>query len=299
MPLVVFFAITFAVTWPCFTAVAMMQPGPLRTLVLFIGIFAPAMVALLLTARAEGRRGVVALLGRLFVWRTGARWYVFALGYMAAIKIAVALIHRVAMGEWPQFGNESWIVMLAATMGSTLVGGQAGEEIGWRGYALPRLIDRFGFAAATLLLGVIWAVWHLPLFFVSGADTQGQSFPLFVLQVTAMSVAIGWLCVRTNSLLLTMLMHAAVNNTKDIVPSRVPGATNVFAFSTSVAAWLTVILLWMSAAYFIRDTIRRTPTRMNAKEGSDAGAVPLDSVSADVPLAGSESGRAGIAGPGR
>lgn len=246
-----FFLLTFAVTWPCFTAVAVMPPSPLRLLVLYVGIFAPAMTALALTARAEGKAGVVALLGRLFVWNVGVRWYVFAIGFMATIKLTGALLHRVVLGAWPHFGDEAWYVMLLATLASTLMGGQTGEEIGWRGYALPRLLSRFGFARASLLLGVIWAVWHLPLFYVSVGDTYGQSFPLFVLQVTALSVVMAWLYVRTGSLLLTMLMHAAVNNTKDIVPSAVRGATNVFALSTSVVAWITVSLLWISAAYFI------------------------------------------------
>jgi membrane protease YdiL (CAAX protease family) len=115
--------------------------------------------------------------------------------------------------------------MLTALLFSTWI--QAGEEIGWRGFALPRMSVKIGLPMATLLLGVIWAFWHLPLFFLKGATTYGQSFPLYFIQVTMLSVAVGWLYWRTKgSLLLTMLMHAAVNNTKDIVPSAVPNATN-------------------------------------------------------------------------
>jgi membrane protease YdiL (CAAX protease family) len=111
---------------------------------------------------------------------------------------------------------------------------------------------RFGLARASLLLGVIWACWHLPQFFILESDTYGQSFFVFGLQVTALSVAIAWLYARTNgSLLLVMLMHAAVNNSKDIVPSAVPGATNTLGFSASLVAWLTVTLLWICAAYFL------------------------------------------------
>jgi len=129
---------------------------------------------------------------------------------------------------------------------------QAGEEIGWRGYALPRLAARFGLARASILLGVIWACWHLPQFFIPEVDTYGQSCFVFVLQVTALSVAMAWLYARTNgSLLLVMLLHAAVNNAKDIVPSALPGASNPFALSASLVAWLTVTLLWICAAYFL------------------------------------------------
>jgi membrane protease YdiL (CAAX protease family) len=103
-----------------------------------------------------------------------------------------------------------------------------------------------------VLLGVLWACWHLPLFFMAGTDTAGQSFPLYLLQVTALSAAMAWLYAHTRgSLLPVMLLHAAVNNTKDIVPSAEPNATNSWALSHSLVAWLTVTLLWLCAGYFL------------------------------------------------
>jgi hypothetical protein len=87
-----------------------------------------------------------------------------------------------------------------------------------------------------------------------------------VLQVTALSVAIAWLYAHTNrSLLLPMLMHAAVNNSKDIVPSAVLGATNPFALSTSLVAWLTVAALWICAAYFL---VQMPKTQRGAQQWS-------------------------------
>lgn len=250
-----FFLITFAITWPCFSAVAVLSatmPAPLRIALLFFGIFAPSLVALALTSRAEGSAGVIDLLSRLIQWRVAARWYVFAVAYMATIKLTVALLHRGITGVWPRFGNEPWYLIVAATVFSTVVGGQAGEEIGWRGYALPRLARRFGYAGASVLLGVIWALWHLPLFFYRAADTYGQSFFVYTLQVTAISVAMAWLYHGTGgSLLLTMLMHSAINQSKDIVPSAVPGASNPFTLSSSVVAWLTVAMLWTCATFFL------------------------------------------------
>jgi membrane protease YdiL (CAAX protease family) len=142
--------------------------------------------------------------------------------------------------------------MVGATIFSTVVGGQAGEEIGWRGYVLPRLTSRFGLAQASVLLGVIWATWHLPLFFIPGSDLLNQSFPVYLLQVSALSVVFAWLYWRTEgSLLLTMLLHAAINNTKDIVPSAAQNATHPFTLSASPVAWLTVTLLWITAGYLL------------------------------------------------
>src|SRR3954451_13302221 len=146
-----FFFITFAITWPCFSAVAAFSAGAapqlaiLRGPILFLGIFAPSIVALSLTARAAGTAGVLALLRKLVQGNVGVRWYLFAAGYMAAVKVTVALLHRVVLGAWPRFGDEAWYVLIAATIFSTVIGGQAGEEIGWRGFALPRLAARFGY----------------------------------------------------------------------------------------------------------------------------------------------------------
>jgi uncharacterized protein len=247
------------VSWTCFiTAIALSGSfgssvsavSGFRTPLLLLGTFAPSLVALWLTARTDGNAGTQALLRRLFQWQVGARWYVFAITYMAVIKLAVALVHRVVTGSWPRFGNEAWYVIAVAIVFSTPV--QAGEEIGWRGYALPRLAARFGFARASVLLGLIWAFWHLPLFFVPGLDTYGQSFPVWALAVTALSVAITWLYAHTNaSLLLVMLMHSAVNQTLGVVPSAVANAANPFALSPSLVAWLTAAFLWIGAVYFL------------------------------------------------
>jgi len=256
--LLAFFALTYLVSWAAWIGGAALvrtaAPAPaglaaLNGFLYILGVFAPALVALALTARAEGRAGVLALLRRTLPGSVGMRWYVFALGYMAAIKLAVALSLRVATGAWPAFGPEPLYLMAIATVFSTPV--QSGEEIGWRGFALPGLSSRLGLSGASVVLGVIWACWHLPFFFIPGADKTGQSFPMYLLGVTGLSVAMAWLYWRTGgSLLLTMLMHAAVNNTKDIVPSAVAGATHVFALGSSRVGWLSVAMLWICAAYF-------------------------------------------------
>ena len=255
--LFIFFSLTYSVSWTAFALAVVLAPrtgspnsGLATSPVFLLGVFAPSLVALALTARAEGRAAVSALLRQIGVWPSAARWYVFAVGYMAAIKLAAALLHRVITGEWPAFGQTPLLIMAAAIVVSTPV--QAGEEIGWRGYALPRLAKHVGLARASIIVGAMWACWHLPLFFIPGADTSGQSFPVYLLSVTALSIALAWLYWRTGgSLLLTMLMHAAVNNTKDIVPSVAAPGVHPFTLTASPMAWLTAALLWICAGYFV------------------------------------------------
>ncbi|MFZ2491887.1 MAG: CPBP family intramembrane glutamic endopeptidase [Thermoanaerobaculia bacterium] len=165
-----FFGATFAVTWPCFAAVAILSHrmpdaganASVQALLLFIGVFAPGFVAIGLTAQESGTAGVAALLKPLLAWRSAPHLYGFALGFMAAVKLTVAILHRLVLGTWPTFGAGLWYLILAATVLSTVLGGQAGEEVGWRGYALPRLAGYFGYTLGSVVLGMVWAVWHLP-----------------------------------------------------------------------------------------------------------------------------------------
>src|SRR5687768_6923152 len=134
-----FVVLTFALSWSLWFASGATSPTGPNTPVFLLGVFAPGIVALGLTALTGGRAAVVALLRRLIDWDVPVRWYVFAATFMLAIKLTAALVHRVAFGAWPAFGQEPLLLMLAATVASTMMGGQAGEELGWRGYALPRL----------------------------------------------------------------------------------------------------------------------------------------------------------------
>lgn len=248
-----FFGLTFLTSWILWGAagaVPGLSSDGTRALLFLPGTFAPALVAVVLTRVNDGARGTRALLGRLLLWNVGFRWYLFAAGYMIAIKLGAALVHRGITGAWPAFSSVPVYLLLAAALFSTVF--QAGEEIGWRGFALPRLTARMGLGAASVVLGVVWALWHLPLFFISETTTTGQSFPVYMLSVTALSVAMAWLYARTGgSLLLVMLMHAAINNTKDIVPSPSSAGGGVLALDASLLSWITMALLWLGAAWLL------------------------------------------------
>ena len=240
-PLLKFFGLTFALSWALWSLAGLVPMGtPFRTALFLPGTFAPAFVGLWLGGRS--------LVDRAFIWPVKARWYGFALFYMAAVKLAAAVVHRLATGTWPAIEADPWFVFLGATLVSTPF--QAGEEIGWRGFALPRLTERLGLAGASLILGIVWAAWHLPLFFIAGTDTTGQSFPFFLVSVTAISVGLAWLYARAaGSLLLVMLMHAAANNTPHFISSPVSG--DIWALHASLAQWLTALFLWMAAAHLL------------------------------------------------
>jgi len=257
--LLAYFSLTYLLSWSLWAAAAALTSGTasptsqlsaLGALLYLPGTIMPALVALAFTARAEGRVGVQALLRPIFEAPVGLRWYLFAISYMAVIKLAVALVHRLLTGAWPAFGDTPWYLMALAIVFSTPA--QAGEEVGWRGYALPRLSSRLGLPRAGILLGVLWACWHLPLSVIPGTDNYGKSFWAYLLAVTALSVAMAWLYWRTGgSLLITMLMHSAVNNTAGIVSSPASPTGDSFTLNAPLVAWLTAALLGIGALYFL------------------------------------------------
>jgi membrane protease YdiL (CAAX protease family) len=254
-----FFIATYALSWGCWIAAVAISTGTMASppetpavssVLLLVGTFAPAIVSLLLTANTGGISNVTTLLSRMLQWHVNSRSYLVAILYMPAVKAAVAVTHRVATGAWPRFGHERPLLIAVAILLSTPV--QSGEEIGWRGYLLPRLAERMGFRAASIVVGMVWGFWHLPLFFLPEADKYGQSFPLYVTGVVAFSVALSWLYVNTNgSLLLTMLMHSAFNQTIGIVSDILRPGDKPFAGNASLSFVLTIAWMWIAAAFFL------------------------------------------------
>ena len=252
-----YFSFTYVLSWLWFGAAAYLlscaglSASSVGGLVFLPGVIMPALVAIAMTARSEGRAGVWQLLGGIVQWRVNVWYYAFAAGYMIAIKLAGALIYRIAFDIWPVFGALPWYVIAVAVLISTPV--QAGEEVGWRGYALPQLTKRFGLRGASIILGVIWAAWHLPFFFIPGGDNIGQSFPVYVIAVIGISVAMAWLYWKTNqSLLLVMLMHASIDNTAGIVTSPVPATVNnPFSLPHAALPWIVATLICLSGAWFL------------------------------------------------
>jgi uncharacterized protein len=164
------------------------------------------------TALAEsGRTGVRALLLQVLRWRVRPVWYLAAILVPALMPVGGFLL-GLGLGKPapPAPPVQVWLsvpVLLVALVIPAVL-----EEVGWRGYALPRLQRRLGPLSASLVLGVVWAGMHLPLWLLPDFGFADQSIPLYVAQVMAISVVLAWLYNATGgSLLLTGIAHAAVN----------------------------------------------------------------------------------------
>jgi uncharacterized protein len=199
-PLISFFVLAYVLTWPWIPLVSV---SPLWG---FPALFGPALAGVVVSTVADGRPGLRDLLSRTARWRVGARWYVVALGLPALLALAAAGLHIMLGAQVSvEFGGLSVLNLVLFVL-------IVGEELGWRGYALPKLLAERSVLAASLILGALWGAWHLPTFFVPGAPQHGLPFSAFVLLTVSYSVLFTWIYLHTRgSVLIATLLHGAIN----------------------------------------------------------------------------------------
>ena len=236
---VAFFVVTYVLTGLLWLP-AIRSGEPLAALLqgrlalpILIATVAPSLVAIVLSA-IEGRgRGVRELLAQGIRWRFGVGWYALAL-LTAPLVWAVSLAIGLALGAGTPEVRLDVLIPVAAI----------GEEFGWRGYALPRLQRRMRPLPASLLVGVLWAAWHLPYYAFPEVHPLPLpiDFALFSVALISESVLATWIYNSTRgSVLATMLYHESVH-VATIIPV-VPGVVGgvIFALVNVVAALVAVV----------------------------------------------------------
>ena len=263
-PLVSFFVLAYAVTWllwapmvvagvPAFSA-SRHVPSFAALPAVAIGVSGSAF---LMTTITQGRTGIRRLLQRLTCWDVGLQWYLVALLLipLGELLVTAAVVGPVVLRAL----TPGALILYPAAFASHFIFGPLLEESGWRGFALPRMQHRFGPLRGTLLLGLLWAGWHvflyLPGWIGGGAAVGIIDAGIFVTFTVAVSVAFTWLSNNTRaSLLLVMLLHGSVNGTATYVQvladrgvitkdaasfSAGFGALIVAVGSASLIAWFT------------------------------------------------------------
>ncbi|OPY30178.1 MAG: CAAX amino terminal protease self- immunity [Methanocella sp. PtaU1.Bin125] len=219
--LLVFFALTFILSWAIWIPLAMNYYGifPVRIeegfvmLLRLFGTLGPATSAILVSVLAGGRPAVRALLGQIGKWRVRWKWYAAAALVFPALALASAGIYSLLPGAQQFPAVDLTAGSLIAIM-IILTISVMGEEIGWRGFALPRMQQRWTAFVSSLMLGTIWTAWHLPFWLVLGElETFGPGYWLMSWAfIMAGSVYITWLMNNTgNSLLMVILFHWCYN----------------------------------------------------------------------------------------
>jgi uncharacterized protein len=255
-PLIIFFVLAFVFSWWPWPLYALgLAPGT----ILGVGPFLAALVVLALT---RGKVGILELLKRMVRWRVGPVWYAVALLLPVAIALGATVLNillgaqpptSAELGAWPGLIPTFFLLLLIPGIGG------AWEEPGWRGYALPKLQASRSALLASLILGVPWAFWHLPLM-VTGVIPWSD-----IAYVIVQSVVYTWLFNNTRgSVLLVMLFHT-MNNviSGGFFHAMFSGADWVRQGWLLVALWCAVALIAVvvdGPAHLSRKHNKQTPT---------------------------------------
>ena len=218
--------------------------------------FGQALVAIFVMWWNDGAAGVRKLLGGLLKWRVGFRWYAF-------IFLAPAMLYLLALQSSAWFGGR--VVPLQAPLDLLITFGISfatwfflnTEEVAWRGYALPRLLARTSPGRASLILGAIWVLFHLPVFLLKGGHPAGISLPLYVVFNLALAVVLTWLMQHTRgSLLAAHLFHQSFNVWFEVIPfyPQATGSHGPFLVVTGILAAAALFIGWQwSRSYETQD----------------------------------------------
>lgn len=229
-PVLTYYTLVFVISWGGILALA--GPGgipgtqeqvetlfPFMLLTLFAG---PSVAGVLSTSLVDGRAGLRELRARLLRWRVGVRWYVVALLFapllVAAVLFALSLLSPAFLPGLLNTNDKVTLILFGITWG--LIGGGFLEELGWTGFAVPRLRLHYSALKTALLVGILWGVWHILIAFWSSGGLAGETplaifvagFLAFYLgALPAYRVLMVWVYDRTRSLPVTMLMHASLS----------------------------------------------------------------------------------------
>jgi membrane protease YdiL (CAAX protease family) len=242
----VFFVLAFGLSWAIGgigLVVGLMRPElrPLSTSspLYYLAAYSVSLSGIILTARYAGLGGLRDLGRRLVPWQAEARWYlivVFGYAAITGISLGIGGLLRPASFGFP--GPPALLSVLLLTL--VRDPGPLGEELGWRGFALPRLLERRSPLRASAILGLVHAAWHLPLFFIPAMPQTQLSFPLFTIGVVAIAIFQTALYLRTGAnLLLAILVHLLANVGGGLAASA--QALNIFFVAEGVAAALVVV----------------------------------------------------------
>jgi membrane protease YdiL (CAAX protease family) len=220
-PILLFFLLTFAISWGWAFVVFFLPDvyylqsyksivGVLATMFVGVQAFGPSISALLVTGFYEGKKGLKQYAESLVKFKVKCYWYllVFLLPiFVYIVPVAVNLL----LGNPPNhdyFNTGLWGITFATVISNILYAALA-EEPGWRGYALPKLNQHFKPIISAVIIGVIWAFWHL-LFYIFGSR-DWATLPQFVFTVTVISCIYMWIYLKTKSIPLMVIFHVMHN----------------------------------------------------------------------------------------
>src|SRR5215203_1439958 len=248
-PLITFFVLAYALAWIIESPLVFLRDSITDAqgqLFYILSANVVSVVAIVLTAIVFGRGALRRLLGRLLIWRVNPLWYLVVILGPVALAGGTVGLNTLLGGPALSLGMPllGAAVFLAF---SIFPGSSLGEEIGWRGYVLPRLQSRMSALSAALLIAPIWGLWHLPLWLTGAPGRTPLIYAGFVLSAFALSVLLTWVYNSTGgSLLLVVLLHAAINLPITLLYDDLGGRVTVpvlLYFGLQIVAAIVVVIV--------------------------------------------------------
>ncbi|MFW9946266.1 MAG: CPBP family intramembrane glutamic endopeptidase [Candidatus Odinarchaeota archaeon] len=246
--LILFFVITYSFSWlfwlpSLLYSVLFSTQVVLYEIFKIIGTFGPFIAAFILTLVNEGKEGLK------YLWKRGwhcknQQFLVISIFLIPSIYLTSLVLVIFFEGMIPKtflyWPNPIEIITQFALF--FFLGGPFQEEFGWRGYALDRLQLRFNALTSSIILGMIWGIWHLPGFFIIGTNQENQLFFPFLFSTIILSVLFTWIYNNSNrSILATMIFHATINGSNYIFPLD----------KTTLGFWFYRVLLNLVVVYIV------------------------------------------------
>lgn len=262
-PVVAYYVLTFVISWSGFVIAGSTGLGlgtnweadPRFWYAVLAMLAGPPVAGILMTVLLSGMAGIRELLSRLFRWRAGARWYAVALLIapilQAGVLLALSLVSSDYLPAIVTADDKASLLTLGIAVG---LGGALIEELGWTGFAIPRMWRRYGVLATGVVVGILWGIWHLlQMLWVGSTSSEALSPALFLPQffftqiaaLTAYRVLMVWVYSATESLFLATLMHASYIFSTLIVLA--PPTTGVpflaYSWAFAIALWTVVAVV--------------------------------------------------------
>lgn len=254
-PLVSYFVLAYLLSWLLWIPVTFVKDPPdALSLLVLVGIWGPTVAGFIMTRVVDGKEGVKRLWARYRNWRVGFQWYLvifFAMPVLLAGGMAIYTFQGNSIGE---FEPGAFPLALLMAIPAVLFG-PLGEEGGWRGFALPRLQDKYSAFWSSIILGILHTFWHLPLFWlpggtpISGGPVTLVGVASFLSMVTIGTFVYTWVFNHTRgSMLMAVLLHLGFNTAGGILFAMFPDISEAAQYHIqwelgNIPGWIVVVLL--------------------------------------------------------
>ena len=259
----IFFLLAYLFTWSNWLPRALNSRGitslEVPDFLTLLAGYGPALAAIIVASLAYGRPGLRELFGRLLRWRVRIQWYLIALLLPVLVTVLAISLNRLTGGATPDFSavvfpfgpaeTPIWQKVLTLFLVFILGFDGLGEELGWRGFALPRLLERYSPLISSLILGALWAVWHFPYALTEGTFLSAVPLHWFFINLLAVSIIYTWIFINANgSLLLPLLFHATGNITSNLLPILPPAASDlrIYYFTIAINCVIAILVYFLS-----------------------------------------------------